>query len=514
MKSSTSTLVSAAALLLSMHCALAAPPSYTLTDLGDLVGSATIFASHGSTAYGINDFGQVSGSSSTVLPSGNGGPVHAFLWTPDAPNGTAGRMIDLSPGSAGIDDGDTVRINDFGQVLFTDGSRIAGVQRQPVLWTPGTINGTTGAAIALVGVTSDGFGLNDHGQVVGRMFPGLCFAWTPNVPNGMTGSINHHVDTARAQDIPGYGFGACTNALAINNLGEVTGTVGVGFFSRPFVHIDDPVSFPNIGPLELGGIGLSEIVGPGPNADPNDQSWNGGGLAINGAGHVAGSTTFPGVGVHPFLFDGATLKDVAPISGVPGSANGINERDQVVGRTGFSTPGGGAFLYDRGPTYQLLSLIEPVSKSGWTSLDTAFAINDHGQIVGAGSHNGQQRAFLATPVASCASDATPQVKVMAGGFMRVGLTSQFRQVVTLTNIGAATIAGPLSLAVDDLSANAAVSNASGATACATPAGRPYVSVAGGLGVGASVNLLIVFSDPSLTPIRYTSTRVLSGPDPR
>jgi len=506
--------ISAALLLLCFDCAVAAPPSYSIADLGDLVGSATIFTSHGSTAFDINNFGQVSGSSSTVLPNGNGGPVHAFLWTPDTPNGATGRMIDISPGSLGIDEGDTVRINDFGQALFTSGSSNPAVQRQPVLWTPAARNGTTGTAAPLLGITSDGFGLNKAGQVVGRMFPGLCFAWTPNLPNGSTGSINHHFDAARAQDIPGYGFGACTNAVAINDFGEVTGTVGVGFWSRPFVHVNPPVSFPNVGPLELGAIDLGEIVGPGPNANPNDQTWNGGGIAINNAGHVAGSSVFPGVGVHPSLFDGTSLKDVAPLTGVPGAANGINENDQVVGRTAFQTPGGGAFLYDRGITYQLLNLIEAASKSGWTALDAAYAINDRGQIVGAGVHDGQLRAFLATPVAvACALDVTSHVKVKAGGFMRVGLTSQFRQVVTLTNTGAA-VPGPISLAIDDLSGNAAVADASGTTGCAAPAGRPYINIAGPLGVGASASLLVVFSDPSLASITYTTTRVLAGTDPR
>src|SRR5260370_23244610 len=159
-----------------------------MENLGDLVGSGTIFNSHGSAGFGVNNIGQVSGSSSTVLPNGNGGPVHAFLWTPDAINGTTGHMIDLSPSSNGIDDGDTVRINGFGQVLFTDGSALPGVQRQPVLWTPATQHDITGTTTALVGATSDGFGLNDVGQVVGRMFPGLCFAWTPSQPNGVAGS--------------------------------------------------------------------------------------------------------------------------------------------------------------------------------------------------------------------------------------------------------------------------------------------------------------------------------------
>jgi len=308
-------------------------------------------------------------------------------------------MIDLSPSSNGIDDADTVKINNFGQVLFTDGSTLPGVQRTPVLWTPAPQNGTTGTATALVGVTSDGFGLNNVGQVVGRMFPGLCFAWTPSQPNGIGGNINHHFDTTRMQDIPGYGFGACLNAVAINDVGQVTGDVGVGFWFRPFIHLNDPIFFPNSSPLELGSIDIGDIVGPGPNSDPNDQTWSGGALAINNKGHVAGSTVFPGIGIHPFFFDGVTLRDIAPLSAVPGTAHGINTADQVVGEAAFLTPGGGAFLYDSGTTYQLLGLIEPASAQGWSQLATAHAINDSGQIVGIGIFNGQGRAFLATPVA-------------------------------------------------------------------------------------------------------------------
>jgi hypothetical protein len=614
--------------LAALSHAHAAQPSYLLTNLGDLVGNGTIFTSHGSAAFGVNNLGQVSGSSSTVLPNGNGGPVHAFLWTPDAVNGTTGHMVDLSPSSNGIDDADTVRINSFGQVLFTDGSAIPGVQRAPVLWTPAMRNGTTGTTAALVGATSDGFGLNDLGQVVGRMFPGLCFAWTPSQPNGIGGSINHHFDSTRNQDIPGYGFGACTFAVAINNVGQVTGTVGVGFWGRAFIHLNDPIFFPNVGPLELGSIDIGDIVGPGPNADPNDQTWSGGGNAINNFGHVAGGSVFPGVGIHPFLFDGTTLRDVAPLSGAGGAALGINAADQVVGQAIFATPGG-AFLFDQGTTYQLLSLVEPASAQGWSQLVTAYAINDSGQIVGQGIFNGQARAFLATPIVVppppppttvttqaspsvplgspisdtatmiaatnntgiinfqlygpddptcstvpasftvrsvatsgsgsyssgsftptvagtyrwvaqylgdvntsgfqtacndpnesvvvgvvCADDVTSQVQVTRGPSKRLGLTNQFEQVATLTNVGAVPQAGPLSLVIDNLSVNATLANATGSTSCAGPAGRPYVNSVIALQPGASVSVLLIFLDPTLTAITYPATQVLSGTNPR
>jgi hypothetical protein len=111
-----------------------------------------------------------------------------------------------------------------------------------------------------------------------------------------------------------------------------------------------------------------------------------------------GSTVFTGAVIHPFLFDGTSLRDVAPLTGASGAALGINNADQVVGEAIFATPGG-AFLYDAGTTYQLLSLVEPASAQGWSQLATAYAINDSGQIVGQGIFNGQARAFLATPIA-------------------------------------------------------------------------------------------------------------------
>jgi hypothetical protein len=325
------------------------------------------------------------------------------------------------------------------------------------------------------------------------------------------------------------------------------------------------------------------------------------------------------------------LRDIAPLSGVPGAALGINMADQVVGETAFQTPGGGAFLYDHGNTYQLLSLIEPTSAQGWSALTTAVAISDSGQIVGQGTFNGQARAFLATPMVTpppppppppttlttqaspsvplgspisdtatmiaatantstitfqlygpndptcsvvppsfiplivstngsgnypsgsftptvagtyrwvaqyngdaftngfqtacndpnesvvvgiCADDATSRVNVTLGGFKQLGLTDQFAQVVTLTNNGATPQPGPLSLAIDNLSANATLANATGSTSCVGPAGRPYVNSFVTLAPGASVSLLLIFSDPTLTAISYLATQVLAGPNPR
>jgi hypothetical protein len=43
------------------------------------------------------------------------------------------------------------------------------------------------------------------------------------------------------------------------------------------------------------------------------------------------------------------------------------------------------------------TLLDPATGAGWTNI-SASAINNLGQIVGTGIHNGQSRAFLMTPL--------------------------------------------------------------------------------------------------------------------
>jgi len=75
--------------------------------------------------------------------------------------------------------------------------------------------------------------------------------------------------------------------------------------------------------------------------------------------------------------------------GAVASAWGVNDHGQVVG-TG--TPGG--ILWQSGVITSLLSLLPP--GSGWSLLG-AKAINNRGQMVGFGYHNGQGRTFLMSP---------------------------------------------------------------------------------------------------------------------
>src|SRR2546430_9949553 len=86
-------------------------------------------------------------------------------------------------------------------------------------------------------------------------------------------------------------------------------------------------------------------------------------------------------------------------------AYGVNASGDVVGNTNGSACGCGpdtAFVYTGGAMWNLNSLIP--GGSGW-DLRNARAINDSGQIVGDGYHDGMHRAFLLTPAVP--ADTTP-----------------------------------------------------------------------------------------------------------
>jgi probable HAF family extracellular repeat protein len=130
----------------------------TMHDLGTLGGKY-------SAGSGINNSGQVSG---IALPT-DSSSVDAFLWTPTTPNGTSGTMHDLgslSGGSYSYGYG----INESGQVTGT--SATTGIPQHAFLWTPTTPNGASGSMIDLgtLGGTnySEGRGINAGGQVTGE----------------------------------------------------------------------------------------------------------------------------------------------------------------------------------------------------------------------------------------------------------------------------------------------------------------------------------------------------------
>lgn len=108
-----------------------------------------------------------------------------------------------------------------------------------------------------------------------------------------------------------------------------------------------------------------------------------------------------------------------------------------------------------------------------------------------------------------AVNVTTQVQVTRGGFRRNATTGRYTQTVTLKNIGASAIPGPISLVLNSLSSNTGLYNKTGTTSATNPTGSPYKDTTGSLAPGVSVSLTLEFTNPTNAAITYT-TRVLAG----
>lgn len=128
-------------------------------------------------------------------------------------------------------------------------------------------------------------------------------------------------------------------------------------------------------------------------------------LGINAAGQVCGrykpvddSTAGRG-----YLWRNGVAIDLGQLPGPKQSlqAKALNDAGVVVGTSTVVAPGSPrkphAFVWQDGTMVDLNRLIDG-DHDGWV-LNKAVDINNLGQIVGQGTHNGVPRAFLATPVA-------------------------------------------------------------------------------------------------------------------
>jgi probable HAF family extracellular repeat protein len=138
-------------------------------------------------------------------------------------------------------------------------------------------------------------------------------------------------------------------------------------------------------------------------------------------------------GAHPVVFEKGEARDLGSLGGRDGGiAFAINDSGRIVGRASTATGASHAFTYDlpsgpmrdvspdaghcqltginaiggavgqgdrgvvvlRGSTVEYLE--DLAADPSWKFID-ARALNDRGQVTGWGSHNGQERAFIATP---------------------------------------------------------------------------------------------------------------------
>ena len=198
-------------------------------------------------------------------------------------------------------------------------------------------------------------GINDKGQVVG-------------LAASSQGGLGHaFLYDGTMHDLGTLPGDAGATAVGINNAGLVVGQ------SLPSSH-----AFLYDGAMhDLGTLG----------GDASDAT------ALDNSGQAVGWSDLAAGGSDAFLYDTKTgvMKDLGTLGGATSQARGINDQGQVVGSAATSSGSSVAFVCDGTKMVDLNSLLP--ANSNWT-LDSATAINNHGQIVGYGEHNFVFHAFL------------------------------------------------------------------------------------------------------------------------
>jgi probable HAF family extracellular repeat protein len=311
---------------------------YSVLDLGPFVGSG----------LSINNSGHVAGIKNTIGSGFNTNPVFYDGST----------FIDIVPPSidiyeiAGMNNNDVVALNKAnGAYVWSSGSGLSSI---------GTLGGQYNFASAI----------NDNGIIVGRAesdFDDHAFYWD--------GSM-HYLTTNTYH----------SNAMGINNSGQIAGIVKNS--PDPFRAVRLNISG---GTQYLGILGTCDLA----NSMGNDINESGHVVGMSQGSLPDGSNTTP---YHAFLWDGA-MHDLGALGSsalmLESHANAINASDQVVGISSTNSGAQLAFLYDNGSMKDLNTLDDP--DSGWIFWE-AFDINDSGQIVGLGTHNGEPAAFILTPI--------------------------------------------------------------------------------------------------------------------
>lgn len=311
---------------------------YEIIDLGTLGGTESV-------AFGVNDSGEVVGYSFLATS----GVMHAFLYS-------GGTMIDL--GTLGGMRSGATDINNSGDVVGSSEATPGGLQHA-FRYSAGVMTDISSAYS--YGAAS---AINDSGKIVGTLLSGSAFR--PFIYNN--GSMQ----------ILGTFGGRSGEAYGINSSGQVVGqadTSDISGYTGYHAY------------LYSGGV-MTDI-----HATPANQIFNTAN-DINDSGTVvgfhwgtSGSSSTPQLA---FTYSGGVLMDIGVLPGGTDSvAKAINNNGDIVGRSK-----GVGFLYSNGTMTDLNSLLAP--GSGWVIRD-AQDINQYGQIVGYGSVNGEQHAYLLNP---------------------------------------------------------------------------------------------------------------------
>jgi probable HAF family extracellular repeat protein len=188
------------------------------------------------------------------------------------------------------------------------------------------------------------YGVNDHGQVVGRSNvgnSGHAFLWQDGTMTDL-GTLG----------------GDSSEARAINEHGQIVGT------SRTASGAEHAFLWQDGRMTDLGTLG-GETSGA---QDINDR-----GQVVGWSSMPPGDPAASGT-EHAVLWQDGTITDLGTLGGGSSEARAINEHDQIVGTSRTASGAGHAFLWQDGRMTDL--------GTGGAIMSDAYGINDRGQIVG------------------------------------------------------------------------------------------------------------------------------------
>lgn len=341
---------------------LAAPAlaQYTIVDLGTLGGSQ-------STATGVNTRGDVVGFARNATEQDR-----AFL----VPSG--GSMQDL--GTFGGPSSYAYAINDFGTVVGSAAASTAGNPQRAFAWT-----GSLQPLGDLGGPTSVAYGINDVDDIVGSSDTNPTFG-------------NPHGFRWRAGNMADLGTlgGQFSIAFDVSDAGAVVGT---GFLAG---------NTANHAVLWTGGPGQDlGVLGTGVRSVAN---------GINRLGVIVGRSENASASTNHLAFVrpvGGPMQSLGTLGGSNSEAMAINSSGLIVGWSENLIAQRRAF-FSNGVGMTDLNTLLP-GGSNWV-LNEARGVNEAGQIVGVGVHNGATRAFLLSPDPITASAGGRAATAFAGAF--------------------------------------------------------------------------------------------------
>ena len=325
-----------------------------------------------SRAMGINNYGEVVGRFYNIDANGEAVNRQAFVW--DIVNGA--HLLPTLAGETGA-----WAINDNGFV--TGYSYNAAGKQRAVLWdlegwTIDDIGGLRNPTTGVYGESSTAYGINNLDQVVGNAdIPNDANTFTPfhAFLDDSTGLYDlGTLTTAHPEWANGYSI-----AYGINNHGEIVGIAHDSDWNfRPF--IDD----------ETNGMQALQI-------DPAYAAGEWYAVVINDSGLIGGHVISGTNQSLPYYWpnkSSAPVKITMPAGFPYGEIYGINASGQMVGIMWDRAEEGAtehAFIFDTQNGVRDLNSLADISAG--SILNFARDINDYGQIVGYGEHNGERRGF-------------------------------------------------------------------------------------------------------------------------